>query len=91
MCSGSRSLAPPTSPVWVWLLGALALIGGIGAVENHHEAKKPDRELCQLLSDPQYDNLHPSDWRDMSGFTQAQLTVYVDQRCPENSFKVLDG
>jgi hypothetical protein len=82
----------------VWVIGLVAVIVGgvfagkaVGIRIDTTDDDPPSRqvELCESLADPANANLHPSDWRRITDFTQGQLEVYVAARCPEHSFKVL--
>lgn len=40
-------------------------------------------EACAAFADPANANLHPSDWRRIGHWTQAEMEAYVMSHCPE--------
>jgi hypothetical protein len=82
-------------PVWViGLVVALIVVVSVGAItkdgDDSDDSPSQQVELCDELAKPENARLHPSDWRRITDFTQSQLEAYVAQRCPAQSFKVLD-
>ena len=81
-------------PVLLWIGMAVVVVGaGVAVVNDSDGSDTPSKqvELCDSLRDPVNVNLHPSDWRRITGYTQRQLEAYVHEHCPTQSFKVLDN